>query len=387
VHVEPHSHGSRSWEGIWVSEGFDRRAFLRRSAVGAAGVALLGGAPALLAACGSSSSKSTNTTAGGGGSTAASKDFGTLDYQFSWIKNSEFAGSYLADNKGYYKSSGFSKVNLIAGGPNVAQDAVVQSGKAFIGISACDTASQAILKNGATLKAVGAQYQKNPFCIMSPADKPIKTPQDMVGKKIGVQAVNEPIWESFLKANNLTDSQVHKVTVQFDPTPLTQGVVDGWFSFITNEPNLLKYGNNFDTYNFLLNDFGYPLVAEIYIVKQESISSSRDKIKAALVADIKGWQDVLRDPQTAADLTCNVYGKENKLAVPEQKLEIVAENKLIWTDDTRANGAFTVTDQLVDESLATLAKGGISITKDKLFDLSLINEVYQEHPELKTAPA
>jgi ABC-type nitrate/sulfonate/bicarbonate transport system substrate-binding protein len=343
-------------------------------------VALLGGAPALLAACGSSSSKSSSS----GGS---SKDLGTLDYQFSWIKNSEFAGEYLGDNKGYYKSAGFSKVNLLAGGPNVAQDAVVQSGKAFIGISACDTASQAILKNGATLKAVGAQYQKNPFCIMSPADKPIKTPDEMKGKKIGVQAVNEPIWESFLKANNLSDSDVNKVTVQFDPTPLTQGAVDGWFSFITNEPNLLKYGNNFDTYNFLLNDFGYPLVSEILIVKQESIDKDRAKIKAALLGDIKGWHDVLKDPQNAAELTCNVYGKENKLAVPEQKLEIVAENKLIWTDDTRKNGIFTVTDDLVNESLATLGKGGISITKEKLFDLSLINEVYQENPDLKTPPA
>jgi ABC-type nitrate/sulfonate/bicarbonate transport system substrate-binding protein len=222
---------------------------------------------------------------------------------------------------------------------------------------------------------------------MSAASKPIKTPQDMVGKKIGVQAVNEPIWNAFLKANNIDQSSVHKVTVQFDPTPLTQGAVDGWFSFITNEPNLLKYNDNFDTYNFLLNDYGYPLVAEIYIVKQESIDKERDKIKAALVADIKGWHDVLKDPQKAADLTVNVYGKENKLAVPEQKLEIIAENKLIWTDDTRSNGIFTITDQLVNESIDTLGKGGITITADKLFDLSLITEVYQENPDLKTPPA
>ena len=35
-------------------------------------------------------------------------------------------------------------------------------------------------------------------------------------------------------------SSIKVVPVQFDPTPLTQGTVDGWFSFITNEPIELK---------------------------------------------------------------------------------------------------------------------------------------------------
>ena len=68
----------------------------------------------------------------------------------------------------------------------------------------------------------------------------------------------------------------------------------------------------------------------------------------------------------------------------EQTLESNAQNTLIFTDDTKKNGIFTITDELVDESIATLALAGVNITKDKLFDLSIINEVYEEHPELKT---
>ena len=75
---------------------------------------------------------------------------------------------------------------------------------------------------------------------MSLTKSPIKTPQDMIGKKIGVQATNEPVWNAFLKANNIDPSKIDKVPVQFDPQPLAKGEVDGWFSFFTNEPNTLK---------------------------------------------------------------------------------------------------------------------------------------------------
>ncbi len=366
-----------------MSEPFDRRAFLRRGAVSAAGLTLLGGgASALLAACGSSSSKGTATTVAGAGSTPK---YGTLDYQLSWIKNSEFSGTYIADQLGYFKAAGFSGINIIAGGPSVSQDAAVQAGKAFIGISVSDTAAAAINK-GASIVAIGAQYQKNPFCVMSLASKPISTPTDMIGKKIGVQAVNEPVWDAFLKVNKIDPTKIHKVTVQFDPTPLVTGEVDGWFSFITNEPNLLKDAGH-DTKTFLLNDFGYPSVSEIYIVKRESLTgTNRDKVKAALVADIKGWRKSVTDSSLGAKYTVDIYGKDLKLKESEQKLEVDAESALILTPDTKTNGIFTITQKQIDDTIATLNLGGIKITADKLFDMSVLTEVYQEHPELKADP-
>jgi len=350
--------------------------------MGGAGLALLGtgGMSAFLAACGSSSkpSSGSTTTAAGG----AAKDLGELTFQLSWIKNVEFAGEYIADTAGYYKKEGFSKVTLLSGGPTVQQDSVVQGGKALVCISAPDITSAAI-NQGASLVSIGAQYQKNPFAVMSLATKPILTPDDMKGKKIGVQATNEAVWNAFLKANAIDPSSITKVPVQFDPSPLVAGTVDGWFSFVTNEPNLLKT-QGVETKTFLLADYKYPLVSETYVVKKESLTSKRDEIKAMLVADIKGWQDNLKDPTVGAKLAANVYGKDQKLTVAEQTLESTSENLLISTDDTKTNGLFTITDALIDENISTLALAGITITKDTLFDMSVLEEVYADHPELKT---
>jgi ABC-type nitrate/sulfonate/bicarbonate transport system substrate-binding protein len=344
-----------------------------------------GGLSAFLAACGSSSKPSSSPrTPAGGSPIAAEGNFGTLDYQLSWIKTDEFAGEYLADSRGYYLDQGFGNVNLISGGPNVQPDTVVASGRAFVGISSPDVTSPAILQ-GADLVTIGAQYQKNPFRIMSLASEPIRNPSEMVGKKIGVQSTNESVWKSFLKANNIDPSTITEVPVQFDPTPLTTGTVDGWFSFITNEANLLK-AKGFDTTTFLLADYNYPLVSETYIVRKSSLATDRDKVKAVLVADIKGWHDSIADPAAGPQLAVTRYGSNPASNEAEQVLDSRAQNELVLTSDTMVNGIFTITADLMQKSISTLAIGGITITSDKLFDLSVIDEVYQEQADLKTAP-
>jgi hypothetical protein len=40
----------------------------------------------------------------------------------------------------------------------------------------------------------------------------------------------------------------------------------------------------------------------------------------------------------------------------------------------------------VQENIDTLALADIPMTADKLFDLSVIAEIYEENPDLKTAP-
>jgi ABC-type nitrate/sulfonate/bicarbonate transport system substrate-binding protein len=356
-----------------MTTGFDRRMFLRRGLGMTAVAAILDvGGGSLLAACGNNS---------GSGAPADGSKYGVLDFRFSWIKNAEFGGYYLADQRGYYKDAGFSGVNFIAGGASATpQETDVVTGKAFVGTSSPDVTASAILQ-GAPIKIIGAQYPKNLFAIMSMADKPIKDPQAMVGKKIGVQATNETVWAAFLKANNLDPKSITKIPVQFDPLPLTTGQVDGWFSFITNEPSLLKV-KGFDTYSFLLSDYKYPSVSESYMVRTESIDNDRDKIKAMLTANIRGWKDNLADPKLGAHLAVTVYGKDLGLDEAEQTLESTAENKLILDADTKKNGLFTITDELVAETVATLQLGGVDIAADKLFDLSIIRELYQEKPEL-----
>jgi ABC-type nitrate/sulfonate/bicarbonate transport system substrate-binding protein len=356
----------------------------RRRLLAAGGIAAFAGP--VLAACSSSSSSGApaatgSASASGSGTASTMADLGALSYRLSWIKNVEFAGSYIADNKGYYKAEGFSSVNLIAGGASATpMEADVATGKALFGVSSPDITAAAILK-GAPLKIIGAQYQKNPFAIMSMAKTPIATAKDMYGKKIGVQVANTSVWNSFIKAAGLDASKIKVVPVQFDPTPLTQGTVDGWFSFITNEPNELR-SKGFEVTTFLLADQGYPLVSETYFTTTSTISSKPDVVTAFLKAEIKGWKDNIADPALGATLTVNTYGKGLGLTIPEQTLESKSESELILTADTKKNGLFTITPALIKENLKTLAIGGLKLTESQLFDLSILKGIYKDDPSL-----
>ncbi|HEY2429885.1 MAG TPA: ABC transporter substrate-binding protein [Acidimicrobiales bacterium] len=366
----------------------DRRTFLRRGMRTAGGAAALGVAgPALLEACSSSSSKSTttSTTAASSGSTgtAAPGSLGALSVQLPWVPDVESGGEFLAVSKGYYTAQGFSSATLIPGGPNATpQETVVQQGKALIGCTSLDSTAAAIEK-GFTIKCIATEYQKNPFCIMSRADKPINTPQDMYGKKIGIQSPNDAVWAAFLKANNLDASKITKVVVQFDPTPLAQGQVDGWFSFITNEPIELGL-QGVKTHTFLLADYNYPEVGNIWIATTDSLANARDKVKAAMVAEITAWRDCIQNPEDPADATMAKYAQG--LTLKAEQLQSLAQNQLMLGPDVTAHGLFYIGSDAQAANVKTLGFGGTTVTTSQLFDMTVLDEIYQAHPDLKSVP-
>jgi ABC-type nitrate/sulfonate/bicarbonate transport system substrate-binding protein len=312
-----------------------------------------------LTACSSSSSASTN---------------GAVGLQFVFIKNVQFAGSYFADQNGYWKKAGL-KVNLMAGGPNLTVEPVVTSGKALVGITHTAQAVKAI-DNGADLQIIGAGFQRNPFVLISQAAHPIKTPADLKGKKIGVQALDLPVFEAFLTANKIDKSTFTIVPLQSDPTPLVTGELDGIMGFYSNEPNFLRI-KGVEPHNLLFDDFGYPLMEEAYIVKKSNLKDpkKRAQIVALMKGESKGWSDAVANVDKAADLAVNVYGKDLKLDMKQQQLAMQSEVDLVQTPDTKKNGLFWMSDSLISGTVHSLQLGGVN-AKPSMFTDDVLKEVY-----------
>jgi ABC-type nitrate/sulfonate/bicarbonate transport system substrate-binding protein len=310
-------------------------------------------------------------------------NYGELNIQLSWIKNSEFAGEFFAVENGYYTEAGFSEVNLIAG--PAATEAEVLSGNALVGIANPISAAPIILEEGAPLKIIGTTYQKNPFTILSLKDGGnIKTVKDLIGKKIGVQAgPNETLFDALLKANGIKQSQVTKVPVQYDPAPLVNGEVDGFLAYVTNESFVVE-SQGYEVTNLLFADNGLPFVTESFVVTQDSIDNNREALKAFLYATIRGWKDAIANSKGGADLALTKFGADLGLNADKEYYQSKTQNDiLVQTDETKANGLFTISSAMIDLNLATLKSAGYNIKADQLFDLSLLKEVYDEHPELK----
>jgi ABC-type nitrate/sulfonate/bicarbonate transport system substrate-binding protein len=352
-----------------MEQAVDRRQLLGRGARLFGGMFAVGAAGVWLDACGSS-----GTTHASSATTGAAKSLGTVRFQLVWIKNVQFAGSYLADTRGYFKQEGVG-VEILAGGPSVIIEPLVVQGTVQIGITGAQAAADARNK-GADLVIVAAGYQKNPECIISLAKNPIMTPRDMIGKKIGVPADSVSVVQAFLKANSIAASAISIVPVQFDPTPLAAGQVDGYFGFYSNEPTILKL-KGVETHVMLLNDFGLPQLAETYIVSRSTLKdpAQRAKIVAFLRGEIRGWQDYVAKPQDGADLAINVYGKALGLDAKEQSIEAVVQTDLVTNHDTDAHGLLWMSDESIDQTVRSLAVSGTAANRD-LFDTSVLQEVY-----------
>ena len=335
-----------------------------------------------LTACAGSS-----TPAGSGSGEAAS--FGDVSIQYSWIKNEEFAGEYYAYDEGYYDEAGFGTVTGVAG-PDTGV-AKLLSGTVQFALSDAASVGAAVAEQDAPLKIIGATFQKNPFTILSLTDKgDIKTPEDLKGKKIGVQDSNASVFKALLAANDIDPSEVTIVPVDFDPTPLINGDVDGFMAYLTNEAITVEM-EGYPVTNLAYAENGLPYVAETYTVTDQYLAENKDLIKAFLTAEIKGWSKTFTEPtDTTVALVTKFYNESaaagdltfGELDPAKVAAGIEAQAQLISTEETEENGLFTISDDLKAQTLASLEASGWTLTADQLFDTTIIDEIYAENPDL-----
>lgn len=329
----------------------------------------------ILAACGTSTTNSgaSGQTSSTKSSTVAAPKLTKASLQLLWIENVQFAGSYIAEQYGYYKQAGVD-VTLLTGGPNVDVNAVVSAGQAILGINGPTTVAQARSK-GADLVIIAAGYQQNPECIVSLAKAPLKVPKDMEGKKVGVPLDSLTDFHAFLRVNGVPSSSVTVVPVQSNPEPLAAGQVDGYFGFITDEPIILDL-KGFPTHVMAFQDFGLPELSEVYVATSKSLAnkSERETIKALLTGERKGWEKQLSDPNLGAGLAVNQYGKTLGLSLAQQQKEAVAQNKLVESSATKAHGVLWMAEADISKTISTLAKSGVPASRS-MFDTSVLEEL------------
>ncbi|PZU46981.1 MAG: twin-arginine translocation pathway signal protein [Microbacterium sp.] len=352
---------------------------------GAAVLALAAAAALALSACSSSSSPSPSSSGG-----AEAADYGDISVQYSWIKNEEFAGEFYAYDKGYYDEAGFGTVTGVAG-PDTGV-AKLLSGTVQFALSDAASVGAAVAEQDAPLKIIATTFQKNPFTILSLKDGAnIATPEDLKGKKIGVQDSNASVFKALLAANGISEDELTIVPVDFDPTPLMNGDVDGFMAYLTNEAITVEMAG-YEVTNLAYAENGLPYVAESYAVTDQYLAENKDLIKAFLIAEIKGWSDTFTEPVDDTVALVTKYYNESAAAgdltfgdldPAKVKAGIEAQALLISTEETEANGLFTISDDLKEQTLASLKASGWELTADQLFDTSIIDEIYAEQPDLK----
>jgi NitT/TauT family transport system substrate-binding protein len=252
-----------------------------------------------------------------------------VNLRLKWLNQAQFAGFYLAREKGFYASGGLN-VNVQPGGPDFPAVQMVTGGNEQFGVTGADQILIARSK-GVPVVALAVIYRRNPFVLFSLAKSGIKSPADYVGKKVGVKigGNEELIYRAVLAKANVDKSTLTEVPVKFDMTPLLSGTVDVWPGYLINEVLAAKE-KGFDVNVVYPSDYGIDLYADTLFTTEAMLKDKPELVKKFVAATLKGWNEAIATPEEGAKATLK-YG--DKLTYDHELAMMKASLALLKPDD------------------------------------------------------
>src|SRR5262252_4196025 len=107
-----------------------------------------------------------------------------LTLQLKWVTQAQFAGYYVAKDKGFYKDEKLD-VTIKAGGPDVAPPQVIAGGGADVVVDWMPSAL-ASREKGVPLVNISQTFKRSGLELTCRADTGIKKPTDLKGKTVGI---------------------------------------------------------------------------------------------------------------------------------------------------------------------------------------------------------
>ena len=227
-----------------------------------------------------------------------------VNMQLGWITGGNQIGEVAAKRLGYF---GEEKIDFAIqpGGPNIDGVAIVASGRYEVGQVSSSPSLMLAASQGLPVVCFAVGAQQHPYAFFSLPRAPIKTPQDMIGRKIGVQATGQVLLTALLRKNGIPEDKVQKVIIGSDMTPLVSGQVDAITGWRTNTTALKVLGP--DYLAMPLWDNGVKLYALPYYTTADFLKSSPDVLAGFLRATGRGWAYVKANPEKAVDLLVQEY--------------------------------------------------------------------------------
>ncbi len=227
-----------------------------------------------------------------------------------WLNQFQFAGYYIAKEKGYYNAVGLDvDIKEFNSNSNVLKEVMETEATYGVGKS-----SLIIDKfNGNDLILLSAIYQASPLVLMSLKESNINTPKDLIHKKIMITddaissaSINSMIISQGVKLNDIT-IQKHS----FDINDLINKKTDAMACFLSNEPYILEKQNI--KYNILNpHNYNFDFYEGILYTSQKELLSNPTRVQNFNNASLKGWRDAFNNIEETAKLIYEKYNTQNK---------------------------------------------------------------------------
>jgi putative hydroxymethylpyrimidine transport system substrate-binding protein len=233
-----------------------------------------------------------------------------IRYQLVWTASANATPVIVAERRGFYEEEGLD-VEIRESQDPTAAIPLVGEGESQMGASYPPDIMLAAAKD-VPVVAVQAQYQSNPLGIVSLEDGAnIQTPEDMVGKRIGVTALpmDRAQFDVMLENAGIAKDDVEVVDPGFNGGTLVgEGRLDGasavpWFEVVAlkaagEKPTLMEYRTNG-------GEIDFPFI--VTMANADWAEDNADAIRAFVRATIRGHEYAVANPDEAVDLVVEAF--------------------------------------------------------------------------------
>lgn len=281
-----------------------------------------------------------------------------LTLQLKWVTQGQFAGYYVAKEKGFYEEAGLD-VTIKPGGPDIAPEQVIAGGGADV-IVDWMPAALAAREKGLPLVNIAQPFKKSGMELTCRKETGIEKPEDFKGKTLGVWfSGNEYPFLSWMSKLGLsTEGGPDGVTVikqGFNVDPLIQKQADCISTMTYNEYwQVIDAGIPEDELTvFKYEDQGVATLEDGLYVLEESLNDPAmvDKLARFVKASMKGWEYAAENPDEAAEIVLDndMTGAQTE---KHQKRMVGEINKLVDGSDGSLDTASA------ENTMAVLMGGG-----------------------------
>ena len=289
------------------------------------------------------------------GGTAWAED---MTLQLKWVTQAQFAGYYVALEKGFYDEEGLN-VTIKAGGPDIAPTQVIAGGGADVVVEWMP-AALAAREKGLPLVNIAQPFKSSGMMLTCLAETGVTSPEDFPGRTLGVWFFGNEFpflsWMSQLGIpTNGGDDGVEVLKQGFNVDPLLQKQADCISTMTYNEYwQVIDAGiSPDDLVTFKYEDNGVATLEDGLYVLEDRLAD--EAFQASLTkfvrASMKGWKYAEQNTDEAALIVLE-YDETGAQTESHQKRMMQEVAKLT----AGSNGALDPADY--DRTVASLLSGG-----------------------------
>ena len=222
--------------------------------------------------------------------------------------NLPFVGVYMAQEKGFFKEEGLAVA--IEHSPGSGEHLqLTATGKVQVTTQDAAVLLKRRADPGLPLVSIALIGQKGQQAFAALETSGIRSIQDWKGHTVGYKGTPPPDLFALLNAAGLKETDVELVNVGFDPRLLTEGKVDIYPLYKSNEPFLVNsWGYTLEMWDAA--DYGVPTLGLTYVTSEETLKDQPEQLERFLRAALRGIQYAADHPDEAVEIVIQYAGPE-----------------------------------------------------------------------------